>query len=208
VRRRAAILTLSLAGILGGPPAADAGAAKHTCNPAHSTTIAATATVRVFRTRAFSRETKVHATYGCLLHRKVPVRFLVPDFPTGYDHITIAGRFVAYADYSDCAAGYCDPNNVIVQDLRNGKTSFADGPMQVAEVTGVVLRPTGSAAWIASSFDDNGSLQPALQVVKAEYGRPPVVLDPGPGVGRDSLALAGSALYWMRGTTPVAAILG
>ena len=206
--RRTTILALVLIPIFGAH-AAGAGAAKHAgCNPPHSTTVAATAKVRVFHTRAFSRETKVHATYGCLLSRNVAVRFEIPDFPTGYAHIAIAGRFVAYASYSDCAADYCDPNNVIVQDLANGKISFADGPLQVAEVTDLVLRPTGTAAWIASSFDGNGNLLPTLQVVKAEYRQAPVVLDPGPDVARNSLALGGSTLYWMKGAAPASALLG
>ncbi len=204
--RAAAIAMLTLAGLFA---TTDASAAKRTCNPAHSTTIAATAKVRVFHTRGFTRDTKVRATYGCLLSRKVPVRFVIEDFPTGYDHIAIAGRFVAYASYSDCAADYCDPNSVIVQDLRNGKLSFADSTRDTAEVTAIVLRPTGSAAWIASSFDSRtGVLQPTLQVVKAEYGQPPVVLDPGPDVVGNSLALGGSTLYWMKGATPASAILG
>ena len=50
-----------------------------------------------------------------------------PDFPTGYDPIRLAGHFVAYGSYSDCAADYCDPNNVMVEDLSNGKRTFADG---------------------------------------------------------------------------------
>ena len=38
------------------------------------------------------------------MRRGTPVRFCLPDFPTGYGPIALAGRFVAYASYSDCAA--------------------------------------------------------------------------------------------------------
>lgn len=200
------VAAIALTAVLVGP-AAVADAAKRTCNPAHSTTIAATATVRVFHTRAFARETRVHATYACLLSRKRPVRLVVPDFPTGYGPIAIAGRFVAYGVYSDCAASFCDPNNVVVQDLRDGKAAFADGPLRVAEVTSLVLRPKGSVAWIQSTFDEGGSTQPGFTVAKAERGRPAVVLDSGIDVASTSLALAGNTLYWMNGPTPTSAIL-
>jgi hypothetical protein len=181
---------------------------RHGCFPAHSTTLAATAKVRVFQTRGVARETRVHATYGCLLSRKRPVRFEVPDFPTGYGPIAIAGSYVAYAVYSDCAASFCDPNNVVVQDLRTGKRRFADGPLRVANVTSLVLRANGSAAWIQTSFDEGGSTQPGYSVVKADRGQAPDVLDTGVDIVANSLALAGTTLYWTNGPTPVSAVLG
>jgi hypothetical protein len=190
---------------------AGAAAAKPTagCHPAHSTTLAATAKARVFRTRGFSRDTHTHATYGCLESHKRPVRFYVPDFPTGYDHIALAGRFVAYAAYSDCAADFCDPNSVVLQDLVTGKTTFADGAaLRVATISGLVLRTDGALAWIQSSFDANGSTQPGLEVAKAEHGQPAVVLDSGTDIAPDSLALAGTTLYWTRGGKPFSAGLG
>lgn len=196
------------AALLAGPGATGADAAKRTCNPPHSTTLAATAKVRVFQTRGLNRGTRVRATYGCLLRGKRPVRFVVPDFPTGYGQIAIAGRYVAYGVFSDCAASFCDPNNVVVQDLRDGKPVFVDGPLRVADVTALVLRANGSAAWIQSVFDEGGSIQPGFSVVRAKLGRPPVVLDSGTDVDSVSLALAGSTLYWIKGATPVTALLG
>jgi hypothetical protein len=37
-----------------------------------------------------------------------------------------AGRLVAYAVHSVCAASFCDPDNVVVHDLPNGRPRFAD----------------------------------------------------------------------------------
>lgn len=179
----------------------------HGCSPAHSTLLAATTKARVFQTRVM-RDTHVRATYGCLESRKRPVRFVVPDFPTGYDQIRLAGRFVAYVAYSDCAADFCDPNNVIVQDLSNARRSFADGRLSVANVTSLVVRSNGAAAWIQTSFDDNGTSLPGYSVVRAAYGQAPVVLDTGTDIDPGSLALGGSTLYWTKAGAPVSAALG
>jgi len=85
---------------------------------------------------------------------------------TCFEHITIAGRFVAYAAYSDCAADYCNPNAVMVQDLRSGRRTFAEGTLvAVAHVSDLVLASDGAVAWIQTSFDDNGSVRPGLHVV-------------------------------------------
>src|SRR4029450_3491577 len=89
-----------------------------------------------------------------------PFRFYLPGFPPGFDPIVLAGRYVAYGDYSDCAASFCDPNSVILQNLRNGHITFADGPgIRIANVSALVLKRDGSFAWIASTFDEFGALQ-------------------------------------------------
>jgi hypothetical protein len=178
------------------------------CHPAHATTLAASQYARVFRVRALIPSTRTRLTYGCLLSRGRPVRFHLPDFPTGYGPIALAGRYVAYGSYSDCAAGFCDPNEVVVQDLRSGRRSFVDGPLRVGEVTDLVLRATGSVAWIQSQFDETGTIQPGLQVVKAERGAAAVVLAEGTDVARGSLALARTTLYWTKAGAPASAALG
>lgn len=195
--------------LLAGPALGTAQAKRHrTCTPAHTKTLAATARVRVFESRKVLPETQTRATYGCLLKRKRPYKFYVPDFPTGYDHIAVAGQFVAYASRSDCAASFCDPNNVIVQNLKNGKVTFADGPsLRVASVSDVVLEANGSVAWITSIFDEFGAVLPGLEVAKAEHGQAAAVLAAGPDIVPGSLALAGSRLYWTQGATPRSALV-
>lgn len=209
---RAALGVVTLAAVLGlalAPASASAAKAKRTCHPAHSTTLAATKSVRVFQTRGFSRDTKTHATYGCLLSAKHPYRFVVLDFPMGFQRITIAGHFIAYAAYSDCAADYCNPNAVMVQDLATGRRTFAEGTLvAVAHVRDLVLRADGAVAWIQASYDDNGSVRPGLDVVAGGAGRTPVVLGSGEDVAPGSLALAGRTVYWTQGGQPRSGTLG
>jgi hypothetical protein len=133
------------------------------------------------------------------------VTFYLPDFPTGFGPIALAAPFVAYGDYSDCAAAFCNPNSVVLQDPRGGKGSPVRGQVSVATIYDLELKPGGSLAFIASTFDPNGSIVPGLSVVKVEHGASAVVLDSGAGVTSGSLALAGSTLYWTDAGTPMTA---
>ena len=202
----AVVLALALTGP--APVGAQPSKRDRGCHPLHTRTLAATAHARVFASRRFIPETRTRVTYGCLLSRTRPFRFYRADFPTGFAPIALAGRYVAYGAYSDCAASFCDPNSVVLQDLKNGKVRLADGPLRVADVSDLVLRAKGSLAWIGTSFDAQGAVQPGVQVVKAERGQPPVVLDAGLDVARGSLALAGTRLYWTKAGRPVSAPLG
>jgi hypothetical protein len=187
------------------PDGAAARTHRPTCFPPHTKTIAADAKVRVFQTRKLSGH--AHVTYGCLLKRKRPVKFFLPDFPTGYGPIVLAAPFVAYGAYGDCAAAFCNPNSVVLQNLRGGSGTPMQQQVSVANVDSLVLKPNGSLAFIASTFDQNGAILPGLSVVKVEQGAKPVVLDSGAGVDAGSLALAGSTLYWTDAGAPMSAPL-
>ena len=194
-----AIVVCALAA--GAVPATAAKKKRPTCFPPHSKTLQIDAKVRVFKLR--------HSIYGCLLKRKKLVKFKVGDFPTGFGPIELAAPYVAYASYSDCAAAFCDPNTVVLQDLRGGRATFVDGQaISVAELQSLVLKPNGSLAFITSEFDQNGSILPGVAVVKVEAGGTPVTLDSGAGVQGDSLALAGSTLYWTNAGVARSAPLG
>jgi hypothetical protein len=92
-----------------------------------------------------------------------------------------------------------DPNNVMVEDLSNGKRAFADGSdLEVANVTSLVLRAKGSVAWIQTSFSKVGESLRGFTVAKAEHGQPAVVLASGEDIDPGSLALAGKRLYWTK----------
>ena len=200
------LVALAVAVAMLAPATSQARKRHRTCYPKHTKTLVASAQARVFQTRKKVEE--AHVTYGCLLSRKHPYKFSLPDFPTGFDPIVLAGRYVAYGDYSDCAASFCDPNSIVVQNLRNGHVRFVDGPgLRIATVYGLVLKRNGSVAWIASTFDQFGSLLPGVQVVKVEHGGSPVVLASGRGIATDSLALGGSTLYWTDGGVPHSAPL-
>src|SRR2546423_94912 len=79
------------------------------------------------------------------------------------------------------------------------------GVVMLAPASGEALKRDGSLAWIASTFNEFGALQPGRQVVKVEHGAGPVLLDSGPGVVAGSLALAGSTLYWTKNGRPFSA---
>ena len=208
MQRTAVLVAITMIGVGYAATAGQAAGNGRTCSPKGSRIIAATAKARVFETRVM-RDTHTRATYGCLLSRKRPVRFLVPDFPSGYDPIRLAGHFVAYGSYSDCAADYCDPNNVMVEDLSNGKRTFADGSdLEVANVTSLVLRANGSVAWIQTSFSKIGESLKGFTVAKAEHGQSAVVLATGEDIDPGSLALAGKTLYWTKAGMPASAPLG
>jgi hypothetical protein len=156
------------------------------------------------------RKTIGHArvTYGCLLKRKKPVTFFLPDFPTGYGPIVVAAPYVAYGAYGDCAASFCNPNSVVVQDLRGGQPKPVNAALSIAEVRSLALTPRGSAAWIATTFDPTGNILPGYTVAKSEHGAAPVVLEASADVDAASLALAGSILYWLSGGNAKTATLG
>ena len=201
-----AIVLAAVAALAPGAHAAHA-RKRPTCFPKGSHTIAINGTVRVFAVR----KTVGHArlTYGCLLKRKKPVKFFQPDFPTGYGPLAVAAPYIAYGAYGDCAASFCNPNSVVVQDLRSGgRATPVNATMSIAEVRSLVLTPTGSVAWIGTTFDPTGNIVPGYTVAKSEHGAPPVVLESSADIDPESLALAGSTLYWLSGVSAKSATLG
>lgn len=188
---------------------AKTGAARTGCHPRGSTTIAATARSRVFRVSRLAPYSKVHLTYGCSFRVGRSVRFALPDLPLGYGALALAGPYVAYSVTGDCSADYCDPNSVVVQDLRTGRVRYVDGvDVAVAHVTGLVLRVNGAAAFITSTYDDTGAQRPGYEVVAVATGGPAKILDSGTAVDPGSLALAGKTMYWTAGGQPRSATLG
>lgn len=200
-----AVVLAALVALAPGAQAAQT-RARPTCFPRGSHTLQLNAAVRVFNVRRTAGHARL--TYGCLLKRKKPVKFFLPDFPTGYGPIVVAAPYVAYGAYGDCAAAFCNPNSVVVQDLRGGRPRPVNATLSIAEVRSLVLTPKGSAAWIATTFDPTGNILPSYTVAKSERGAPPVALEASADVDPASLALAGSILYWLSAGSARTAALG
>jgi hypothetical protein len=95
-----------------------------------------------------------------------------------------AGRFVALTHYPSCGPFPCEaPTTYELRDLRSGR--------RVAPVADVWQVVTGPGFF---AYEDG-------RVVIVRGGSEQVA-DPGPGIERFSLAVAGTRLYWMRDGAP------
>jgi hypothetical protein len=113
--------------------------------------------------------------------------------PNGAMHPKLSGRWVAYdEEYCDHGTGTCS-GRVLLYSARTGRRVRA-ATQQSGLADALVLTTGGIAAWTrdgaVSKLGPGGTEQ----------------LDPGPGDG--SLALAGTRLYWLRGSVPMSALLG
>jgi hypothetical protein len=121
--------------------------------------------------------------------------------------VVLAGPIVAYAELrlNRQLFGW----SVVVRDLRSGRvlhtarsttTPISRGAGPVEEL---VVKPDGAVAWIVSGpFEPLSGTGYELHALDRTGSR---VLASGPSV--DSLALAGSTLYWMQGGKPFSASL-
>ncbi len=96
----------------------------------------------------------------------------------------VAGRYVAF--FVNGAGG----SGVRVIDMVTGHGTFGErSPLAVSN--GLVLKPDGSVAWIASDYQ-----------VDRHDSTGTAVVDSGPGIDRHSLAAGGSWLYWTNAGSP------
>lgn len=177
-----------------------------TCTPKRTVTLLATKSLRVYRTR--SRELGQQKVYGCLYRRKRPVLLGRRDCfgQPLVEELRAAGSLVAYAEV-DCSPGSTF-SDVVVRSLRSGRrlkrisVRGLDPAHRRLNVDDLVLRRSGSIAWIESASADSG--QPArVEVHKSDADGQNVILASSTAIGRRSLALAADAtLYWRNGAAP------
>lgn len=187
------------------------------CSSAGSKTVKATERARVFSKRGRLGSYRVTRLYGCLYGRNARFRLSILGEPgifvTSVPHIRLVGNFVGYAEeYEGPAGGRY--GQIRVRSLRTGVESFTEtGAPPDSEditttrnITDLELRATGAAAWIVEVPLATGAEQSTFQVhMRGAGGR--TMLDAGPDVVPDSLALSGSTLYWTRGGLPRSARL-
>jgi hypothetical protein len=197
---RATALCSAAVVALAAAPVADAKPKpKPTCTPKKSKTVVANSQVRVYRRAVKVSGSTAKATFACLYSKPRPIRFpLDPDFPeeSTFSPIALSGHFVAFAGVQPCAACADSATFIYVIDVK--KHGFVatflddDGDDLGLGVKALVLKPNGSLAF---SLENNGA---PVAIAKWEHGTAnPVMLDKGPDIAMESLALAGSTLYWM-----------
>ena len=76
------------------------------------------------------------------------------------------------------------------------------GDVGIGDTEAIVVRPDGSVAWIATASDELGGVQ-----VRSVDKTGSHLLAASPEIEPDSLALAGSTLYWTQGGKPMSASL-
>jgi hypothetical protein len=203
------LAALGLAAVLAAVPAG-ADARRHrrgpSCTPHGSTTIEASAAIRVFSLR--NKRTDAVDFYAC--RYKTRRRFLMgsaEDLGGSGDAIgivRIAGRFVAWVSqpfddserYNPDFTGF--PSTVQAIDTRSGAKRSAPattGNPSSSSVTSLVLHASGALAWLGADGAGN-------QVHRYDSSGDRV-LDSGSDIQPDSLAAGPATLYWMKGTAPV-----
>jgi hypothetical protein len=132
-------------------------------------------------------------------------------------NVALAGSFVAYS-LNECTPGGIR-GGVFARRARGGRTlRVINGGPDAAlgnehttsiEITDLVLGPGGSIAWIVRISDEAGQQTGTVryQVRRAEGRRGSTLIAGSGGIAPDSLALAGSTLYWTDGGVPRSARL-
>jgi hypothetical protein len=192
----AVVLTTSAAALT---PAQGRGT-KPTCDTRPGTTLAANDQARVYRVGS----RKHFTAYGCHYRARRVVRLggqvesAPPHEASGFDFV-LSGRFVA-VDSVACDPAGCE-GGVDVTDTKTGRTRHGapvDGGTG-GNAQRMVLKTNGSVAWTRPF---NGE----LQVVKLDADGE-AVIDRGDSIDVESLALAGSTLYWTNAGVPHSATL-
>lgn len=132
-------------------PAAAALTLKLRCPGAGGKTIVRTSQARVFtRVSPYFREPGNPDYYGCLYRRKTAFRISLIDYygvVVQDETIRAAGRYVALVQdrgSADLDAG----DDLVVRDLVSGRAVYAGPRRRVGEVTDLVVKPNGVAAFI------------------------------------------------------------
>lgn len=144
---------------------------------------------------------------GQLVHCIVPERELMP----------LAGTVVAYAEEYN-GSGLLGENYswfVVVRGLRTGRVvhrlptgvriqhtrGVGNGP-----ATAIVVKGDGAVAWITNNWEKPGKAPPYYEVHAADRNGTRLLAG-GSDIEPNSLALAGTTLYWTKGGKPLSAPL-
>jgi hypothetical protein len=184
------------------------GAQTLACGPVGAHTLARDAQARVYVTSA--------GVYGCAHHAAAPVRLGASVTSClGGDRIgpvALAGTTVAYA--SERCAVDTGLTRVLIRRLADGRllgragAGTATSPESYTAVTSLVVRASGSAAWIAfsSSLGAKESLFEVWRLVRGSRRR--LDSDLNGGIETRSLRLRGRRITWRDGGRTRSATLG
>lgn len=217
MRRFVTILAVTvLASILAAASATAAHAghkATPKCPPAHEEVFAADAQAIVYKAPE-SPKGLTGNVFACAYRAKRP--YHLGPAPSGgaagsanTGPITLVGSIVAYGvGESFEEHGYSE---IWVRNLATGKvihrtpngSPAKPGDVGLGETTAIVATSGGSVAWIVRASGELGSIQVRSVDQTGEH-----LLAASPEIAPDSLALAGSTLYWTQGGKPYTAPLG
>jgi hypothetical protein len=174
------------------------------CSSKGSKTIIASESARVFRKK---KATGVRV-YGCFF--RANKKFQLGSFDECFDddqvgNLRLAGRFVGY-DTTSCGL-VVGKSVVIVRNLATGSITHSASaatlvsPGEVdTSVSGLVLRRSGSVAWIGSADDTDNAAPRTYQVRRFTDSQ--ALLDSGTTIATDSLGASASLIYWTKGGQP------
>jgi hypothetical protein len=227
MRRTTTFLTVALGGLLGVTPPATArpdNKAPFKCPPKNEGIVVADAQAIVYKATTIVYEPEEHKfvkglqeIFGCAREKRA-YHFGSPPYggtegPGGVGPIVLAGAVVAY-DIGESSRFPLpmgrEDNEILVRNLRTGKllhrmpngSPAEPGDVGLGETAAIVVKNDGSVAWIVRAGRALGSIQVRSADKTGEH-----LLAASPEIAPESLALAGSTIYWTQGGKPMSATL-
>jgi hypothetical protein len=190
---------------------ADATSRAARCAPHGARTIARDRSVRVYSLPGAS--VFAPRTYACLLRSGATARLPRGQAagPESLGNFALGESVVGYSSYSFGVDSGC--TSITVFDVAHRRTLRAiaqvgctvdAGFIQLGSVSGLVVTPRGSVAWIVSRGRRGAE---SFEVHAAQASGPVSLLDQGPAIAPGSLRLAGSEVSWQDGTRRLTAKL-
>ena len=159
-------------------------------------TIAANGQARVYRANFDNGDYKV---FACLRRPRRTVYLGSHHvMSVGVRTVRLTGPSVAY-ERLDCNKGTCT-GGIRVRNLRTGTVRTNPIPAGTAVATEIVVSSSGAVAWTRK-------LQAQIVEVRALGAGGERLLDSGTDVDPESLALAGSTVYWTKAGIAQSAVL-
>jgi hypothetical protein len=181
-----------------GAAGSDARARTASCKT-KGATVVANARARVYRVPVSKTANTGYRVYACLLRPKHTVYLGGFDFEAlGVMSVSLNGPSVAF-EKADCDKADCR-GAIKVRNLRTGVTRQSPIPSGANLADMVLASADGSVAWTRKP-------NPDVVEVRALGADGEQLLDSGPDVDPESLALAGSTVYWTKGGQPRSAPL-
>lgn len=184
------------------------------CRPGHSNVVSANTRAEVFEI-GFDEPRFEGCAYG-QTHRYAlgPVGYGSSSGSYGSDDYRLAGTTVAFTEWS-CPGALAPPMTscgeaLSATSLRSGRRLHRVS-VRAAQCNGhilaLLLREDGALAWIAANDKEGCPVRAEMLEVHALDSSGERVLAVGENIDSNSLALAGSALYWTQGGKPFSATL-
>jgi hypothetical protein len=212
------VVMLGVAGV--GQADARRGAVAVCGSSAGHTVIARNTQAEIYRLRERTSDAATYEYRGCVYGSQRSLQLgleAVSCSPYGcsaVNHVTLAGTTVAYEAEQSEGIGETERSEwkVVVLELRVGRVlhkvptgvTYPPNPNFVGDgpVTAIVAKRNGAVAWTLDTVQSKNRYQ--VHALDATGER---VLAVGSNIAPNSLALAGSTLYWTQGGKPASALL-